>query len=98
MKDKRTYINKKEHGEDMSLENEISITHSPKEKEDRGALDLSYLIESHKKEIWEYQKRESLYIKTNNELKNAKEIIRELSEKIVEQLAIIAKLESEKKK
>ena len=49
MKDKRTYINKKEHGEDMSLENEISITHSPKEKEYRGALDLSYLIESHKK-------------------------------------------------
>ena len=93
MKDKRTYTNAKEHGEDMSYEDEVSI-----KNEDRGVLDLSYLIESHKKEIWEYQKKESQHIKTQNELFNAKKIIEELTAKIVEQLAIIAKLESKKKK
>ena len=41
MKDKRTYTNEKEHGEDMSLENEVKIKHEP--KEDRGPGDLSLL-------------------------------------------------------
>ena len=88
MKDKRTYTNAKEHGEDMSYEDEVSI-----KNEDRGGLDLSYLIEGYKKEIWNYQKRESEHIKTQNELFNAKKIIEELTAKIVEQLALIAKLE-----
>ena len=35
MKDKRTYIKHKEHGEDMSHENESTITN-----DDRGSLDL----------------------------------------------------------
>ena len=50
MKDKRTYTHKKEHGEDMSHENETKITN-----EDRGPLDLTLLIELHQKEIWEWK-------------------------------------------
>jgi hypothetical protein len=45
MKDKRTYTNAKEHGEDMSHENEAKIKSAP--KEDRGMGDLTYLIEMH---------------------------------------------------
>ena len=43
MKDKRTYTNSKEHGEDMSHENEVKIE----------AGSIPTLIEMHKKEIWE---------------------------------------------
>ena len=46
MKDKRTYKYKKEHGEDMSHENEAKITH-----EDRGPGDLTLMAEIHQKEI-----------------------------------------------
>ena len=52
MKDKRTYTKLKEHGEDMSHENESTITN-----EDRGALDLTFLIEQHKQEIWEFKQK-----------------------------------------
>ena len=45
MKDKRTYTKLKEHGEDMSLENEVKITIDPNYKEDRGPNDLSFHIE-----------------------------------------------------
>ena len=51
MKEKRTYTNLKEHGEDMSHENEVTI-----KNEDRGPGDLTFLIEQHKKEIWEQNK------------------------------------------
>ena len=54
MKDKRTYTNAKEHGEDMSHENEVKIEPG----------NLPYLIEMHKKEIWEWKQRESEHIKT----------------------------------
>ena len=40
MKDKRTYTKLKEHGEDMSHENESKITN-----EDRGPLDFNMLTE-----------------------------------------------------
>ena len=40
MKDKRTYTNKKEHGEDISHENESTITN-----DDRGTLDLERRLE-----------------------------------------------------
>ena len=73
MKDKRTYTNAKEHGEDMSHENEVKI--------EPGAL--PWLIEEHKKEIWKYQQKESEHIKTQNELENAKQIINQLSSEIV---------------
>ena len=90
MKDKRTYTHKKEHGEDMSHENETKITN-----EDRGPLDLTLLIELHQKEIWEWKQKESEWIKTQNVLDGSKKIINELSVKLIEQVGIIKKLEQE---
>jgi hypothetical protein len=46
MKDKRTYINHKEHGEDISHENERIYTN-----EDRGPLDLELRLENKDKII-----------------------------------------------
>ena len=74
MKDKRTYKNIKEYGEDMSHENERKHTN-----EDRGPLDLSFVIEEHQKEIWEWKKRESEFIQTKNLLEGARRIITEMS-------------------
>lgn len=62
----------------------------------KDALDLSLLIEHHKKEIWEWKKKESEWIKTDHELMNARKIIDELTAKIVEQVTIIHTLEKEK--
>ena len=58
----------------MSLENEVKITN-----EDRGASDLTYLIEKYQKEIWEWKQKESDWIKTQNLLNGSKQIIDELS-------------------
>ena len=88
MKDKRTYTNKKEHGEDMTHENETKLTN-----EDRGPLDLTLLIEMHKKEIWEWKQKESEWIKTENQLSGTKKIINELSDKLIDQVRTIAELE-----
>jgi len=93
MKDKRTYINLKEHGEDMSHENESKITNEP--KEDRGSLDLAFLIDKHKAEIWKYKQKESEWIRTDNLLNGSKKIIDELSAKLVEQIRIISELNFE---
>ena len=46
MKDKRTYINHKEHGEDISHENESTITN-----DDRGPLDLERRLDDKDKII-----------------------------------------------
>ena len=91
MKDKRTYTKLKEHGEDMSHENEAKITNEP--KEDRGSLDLAFLIERHKEEIWNYKQKESEWIKTQNLLDGSKRIIAELSTKLVNQVRIIQELQ-----
>ena len=53
MKDKRTYTHLKEHGEDMTHENESKVD----PKEDRGPGDLSLLVELHKKEIWDWKQK-----------------------------------------
>ena len=74
MKDKRTYINKKEHGEDMSHENESKITN-----EDRGPLDLTLLTEQYRADLKKYQDRESMYINTENKLKGAEQIAIEMA-------------------
>ena len=74
MKDKRTYTNIKEYGEDMSYENDAKITN-----EDRGPADLTFLVEQHQKEIWEWKKRESEFIQTKNLLEGARRIISEMS-------------------
>ncbi len=82
MKDKRTYTNSKEHGEDMSHENEVKIEPG----------NLPYLIEMHKKEIWEWKQRESEHIKTKNLLDGSKKIIDELSAKIIDLIRTITEL------
>ena len=87
MKDKRTYTNAKEHGEDMSHENEAKI----KQDSNLGET-LPYMIEKHKKEIWEYKQKESEWIKTDNLFKGAQKIIEELSAKLVQQVRIISDL------
>ena len=87
MKEKRTYTNLKEHGEDMSHENEVTI-----KNEDRGPGDLTFLIEQHKKEIWEWKQKESEYIKTQNILDGSKKIIEELSGKLIDQVRVISEL------
>jgi hypothetical protein len=90
MKDKRTYTKLKEHGEDMTHENESKV--DPKENRNSG---ISLFIEQHKKQIWEYQQKESEWIKTENLNEGYKKIIDELSTKIIEQEKIIKLLEKE---
>jgi predicted nuclease with TOPRIM domain len=51
--------------------------------DDKGALDLTFLIDNHKREIWEYKQRESQWIKDKNQLDGHKRIVEELSEKII---------------
>ena len=74
MKDKRTYTNAKEHGEDMSHENEAKI------KQDHLILvkttEVHYMIEiAYKKvQIWAYKisrQRKSEWIRTDNLLKGS---------------------------
>jgi len=79
MKDKRTYKMRKEHSNDMSYENEATIT-----SEDRGESNLILLIEQYKKEIWEWKQKESQWIKDKNQLEGHKRIVEELSTKVVE--------------
>jgi chromosome segregation ATPase len=72
MKDKRTYKYEKEHGEDMSHENESKID------------SVTALTQQYKSDLWEYKKRESLYIQTENQLKGTKQIVIEMSSTIRE--------------
>ena len=72
MKDKRTYINKKEHGEDMSHENESKIDTTP----------IEALTEQYRMDLHEYKEREGLYIKTKNQLDGTKQIVIEMSSTI----------------
>ena len=95
MKDKRTYTKLKEHGEDMTHENESKITIDPNYKEDRGPGDLTLMAELHQKEIWEWKQKESEWIKTENALSGTKKIVEQLSGKLVEQVRIIKQLEQE---
>ena len=69
MKDKRTYKNKKEHGEDMSHENESKIDTSP----------IEALTEQYREDFHAYKEREGLYIQTENQLKGTKHIVIEMS-------------------
>jgi len=67
MKDKRTYKYKKEHGEDMSHENETKIDA------------VTVLTEQYKADLHAYKEREGLYLKTENQLKCTKQIVIEMS-------------------
>ena len=65
MKDKRTYDKLKEHGEDMSHENESKIDTSP----------IELLTEQYRSDLKQYQEREGLYIRTENQLRSTKQIV-----------------------
>ena len=69
MKDKRTYTNKKEHGEDMSHENESKIDTTP----------IELLTEQYRDDLKKYQDREGLYIQTENQLKGTKQIAMDMA-------------------
>ena len=56
----------------------------PNPPEDRGELDLSLLLEQHKKEIWEWKQKEAQWIRDKNQLDGNKQIIEELSTKLIE--------------
>ena len=75
MKDKRTYKYEKEHGEDMTHENESKVD----PKEDRGPLDVTLLTEQYRADLHAYKEREGLYLKTENQLKGTKQIVIEMS-------------------
>ena len=72
MKDKRTYTHLKEHGEDMTHENESKVD----PKEDRGPLDITLLTEQYKADLYAYKEREGLYLKTENQLKKRSDLSR----------------------
>ena len=50
--------------------------------EDKDSLD-TLLIEQHQKEIWEWKQREAQWIRDKNQLDGNKQIVRELSEKLI---------------
>ena len=62
MKDKRTYKYEKEHGEDMSHENETKIDA------------VTVLTDQYKADLHEYKERESLHIQTKNQLDGTKPV------------------------
>jgi len=54
-----------------------------KNKDDRGTLDLSVIIEEHQKEIWGWKQKEMEWIKTQNQFDGTKRIVEELSNNII---------------
>jgi predicted RNase H-like nuclease (RuvC/YqgF family) len=92
MKEKRTYTNLKEHGEDITHENEFKIDL----KEDRGDLDLTrqieelkqtiksyeFLVGVLKKEVFNFKKISSENEKNRNLLQGYKKVIEDLSAKL----------------
>ena len=50
--------------------------------EDKDSLD-TLLIAQHQKEIWEWKQREAQWIRDKNQLDGNKQIVRELSEKLI---------------
>ena len=54
-----------------------------KSKNDNN-IDLSMLIDQHKREIWKWKMKESQWVKTANQLEGTKRIVEELATKNVE--------------
>ena len=92
MKEKRTYTHLKEHGEDISHENEVKL----EPREDRGQLDLTrqidelketikgydFLLSVLKKEIFEFKKIASENESNKNLLQGYRKVIEDLSTKL----------------
>ncbi len=64
-------------------------------KDDRGDLDLSLIIDQHKREIWAYKMKESEWIKTQNQLDGHKSIVNDLSAKVIDLKKEIDRLSEE---
>ncbi len=62
-------------------------------KDSDPILDLAFLIEKHKKEIWDYKQKEANWLKTNNVLEGSKKIIDELSSKMLVLVRRVQELE-----
>ncbi len=65
-----------------------------KEKQNK-TLDLSLLVDQHKREIWAYKMRESEWIRTKNQLDGNKKIIEEMSAQIIDLKKEIDRLSEE---
>jgi len=50
--------------------------------EDRGPQDLTFLIEQHKKEIWEWKQKESKWLEDKVLLDGTKKLVNKLSEEL----------------
>ena len=50
--------------------------------EDRGPQDLTFLIEQHKKEIWEWKQKESKWLEDSVLLDGTKKLVNKLSEEL----------------
>ena len=71
--------------EDKTFENETKITVSPDfKKDDRGPLDLTLLTDQYREDLNKYKERESLYLKTENQLQGTKQIVINMSGTIKE--------------
>jgi len=79
MKDKRTYKHLKEHGEDMTHENESKITIDPNFKKESENDLIASLTEQYRADLKKYQDRESEYIQTKNQLDSTKQIVIQMS-------------------
>jgi len=84
MKDKRTYNKLKEHGEDMTHENESKITIDPNFKKESESDLIASLTEQYRIELHQYKERESLHLRTENQLKATKQIVIEMASTIRE--------------
>ena len=89
MKDKRQYHKLKEHGEDISLENEVKLQH-----DDRGSLDLTKQIDLLKQkleisEFWNAEMRTEIqYWKTkSSDLEIAQNLLHGYK-KVIEDLTV----------
>jgi len=63
--------------EDKTFENERK--HMNEAVEDRGPDDLTLIIETYREDLKKYQDKESLYIRTENQLQGTKRIVIEMS-------------------
>ena len=52
--------------------------------EHRGPQDLTLLLEQHQQEIWQWKQKESEWIRDKNQLEGNKQIIAELTTKMIE--------------
>ena len=80
---------------EMVLIKGITVDNSPEMREAKkkiseleegraNSLDLSLLIDQHKKEIWKYKMKEAEWVKTQNQLDGTKIIVEELSRQIID--------------